>query len=102
MTGAILATSPFLALGALACPLGMGAMMWFMARGGRSKPSQPTNQQPATLEDLRREHERLAVQIEGLEGERAEVRTDAAEAGAPNSAPSTIGAMAGTRDTLRR
>src|SRR5437899_455069 len=58
MAGAILATSPFLALGALACPLGMGVMMWFMARGSRSRSSAPPGEQPSTLDELRREHGR--------------------------------------------
>jgi hypothetical protein len=100
MASAILATSPFLALGALACPVGMGAMMWFMARGARSKPNQPPNSQPATLEDLRHEHERLALQIDGLESDQIGT-PDAAEAAAPDSKRSPIGAIAGARDTLR-
>jgi hypothetical protein len=100
MAGAILATSPFLALGALACPLGMGAMMWFMMRGGNSKTSQPPSPQPATLEDLRREHERLALQIDDLENDQPD-RRETPEAAAANSKPSSIGAITGARDTLR-
>lgn len=99
MVGAILATSPFLALGVLACPLGMGAMMWFMARGTGSK-TQPPNSQPATLEDLRREHERLAVQIDDLQGDQAQ-EPDGAHAPATESPRSQIGVIAGARDTLR-
>lgn len=55
---------PFLAL--LACPLGMGLMMFFMGKGMMGgQPKQP----PATsgLEDLRAEHDRLGNEIEQLE-----------------------------------
>lgn len=76
----VLAVSPFLALGMLACPVGMGAMMWFMARGSHSPAS---SQQPATLEDLRREHARLGTQIEGLQ----HPQPAAEDAPAPQEAP---------------
>ncbi len=99
MVAAILATSPFLALGALACPLGMGAMMWFMGRGGSSK-AKPPNSQPATLEDLRREQQRLAVQIDDLEGDRPRDRGHATATGA-DTERSAFGQTAGSRDTLR-
>lgn len=74
MASAILASaSPLLALCALACPVGMGAMMWFMARGSRSKAEPPAPvPAPATLDDLRHEHERLGTQIESLEGSHAD------------------------------
>jgi hypothetical protein len=99
MVAAILATSPFLALGALACPLGMGAMMWFMARGGSSKAKSP-NSQPATLEDLRREQQRLAVQIDDLEGDQSGERGVATATGA-DTERNAFGRGAGARDTLR-
>ena len=43
----LITPGPFYALAVLACPLGMGAMMWFMMRGGRhdqhmSSSSKPT------------------------------------------------------------
>jgi hypothetical protein len=52
-----------LAIAVLACPVGMGLMMWFMARGmrGDREPSDPS------VGDLRIEHERLGRQIEELE-----------------------------------
>ncbi len=99
MAGLILAlASPLLALCAVACPVGMGAMMWFMARGSRSNQSPPAPP-PSTLDDLRHEHERLGAQIESLEGSHADAErvepTEPALSGSPVDVPA-----AGTRDTL--
>lgn len=48
----------------LACPVGMGVMMWFMARGMRGKRSDGP---PASIEALREEHRRLGDAIAELE-----------------------------------
>ena len=50
---------PYVVL-ALACPVGMGAMMWFMMRGGHSQSGTPetkamTPGQQAELDQLRAE-----------------------------------------------
>ena len=62
------------ALAILACPVGMGLMMLFMAKGvrGGTRP-EPTETEdlPGELGDLRDEHRRLGEQIEHLEGRRA-------------------------------
>lgn len=65
---------PLLAL--LACPIGMGAMMWMMmGRGGKSREEQEAR--PASIEVLREEHRRLGAEIERLEGrEPVAVRND--------------------------
>ncbi|MGH2969180.1 MAG: hypothetical protein ACRDK0_08960 [Solirubrobacteraceae bacterium] len=65
----------------LACPVGMGLMMFFMARGRRSgkadstataQPSGTPTEQPMSLEVLREEHRRLGEEIGRLEAPRAD------------------------------
>ena len=61
----------------LACPVGMGLMMWFMAKGmpkdAAATPAplnSPAATQPAvdrSVEQLREEHQRLGAEIERLE-----------------------------------
>lgn len=61
---------PSLAL--LACPVGMGLMMWFMAKGQRkqdpqsAQPDQPAH--PRSVEQMREEQRRLDLEISRLEG----------------------------------
>jgi hypothetical protein len=57
-----------LGLAVLACPVGMGLMMWFMAKGMRSR-SKPDAKAATSLEDLQAEHRRLGAEIERLERE---------------------------------
>jgi hypothetical protein len=57
--------SVLVGLAVLACPVGMGLMMWFMAKGMRSG-SKP-DREAASLEELQAEHRRLGAEIERLE-----------------------------------
>ena len=52
-------------LALLACPVGMGLMMWFMSRGMTDRKRGP---EPGSIDDLRTEQARLSAQIERLEG----------------------------------
>lgn len=59
---------PSLAL--LACPIGMGLMMWFMGKGHRDKTSpnpQVESAPPPSLEHMREEQRRLEARISELE-----------------------------------
>lgn len=67
-------SNALLPLAFLACPIGMGLMMFFMARGAkRDRGEQPTQpsvpEQPASVEVLREEQRRLSDEIDRLEGE---------------------------------
>ena len=56
-------------LALLACPVGMGAMMWFMGRG--MKQQQPAAAVPAeNADELRSERARLTAEIDQLQSER--------------------------------
>ncbi len=56
-----------LALVALACPVGMGVMMWFMGKGMKRDSAPAQAEAPPNVEDLRAEQARLAAEIERLE-----------------------------------
>lgn len=74
-------------LALLACPVGMGLMMWMMMRGHNNETgslperdpvarvSHASSPQPPSLEVLREEQQRLSDQIEQLEGRRRTPRT---------------------------
>jgi hypothetical protein len=55
-------------LAVLACPVGMGVMMWFMAKGMRKGSKHAAE---PSVDELRAEHARLGEEIERLDGPRA-------------------------------
>jgi hypothetical protein len=55
-----------IALAALACPIGMGLMMWFMGKGMRGDRA-AHGEKKDSLDELRAEHSRLGEEIERLE-----------------------------------
>ncbi len=56
-----------LSLALLACPVGMGAMMFFMAKGMRKENSSEPG--PASLETLRTEHARMGEDLARAEAD---------------------------------
>ena len=70
----------FLLLPVLACPVGMGLMMWFMAKGtrGEDRGAEKSEQRSPSLEVLREEHDRLGAQIERLETTEADTEREPA------------------------
>ncbi len=58
---------PSLAL--LACPVGMGLMMWFMAKGMRNDSSRSEGPSTTPVGHLREEHRRLGAEIDRLESQ---------------------------------
>ncbi len=55
-------------LALLACPVGMGVMMWMMGRGKKREAAESARPaQPASVELLREEQRRLGDEIDRLE-----------------------------------
>ncbi len=65
-------------LALLACPVGMGAMMWFMSKGmmggNKQKGAEGPQAEATTVENLRDQQQRLAADIARLEEHDASVR----------------------------
>jgi hypothetical protein len=57
--------SILLPLALLACPVGMGVMMWMMARGQRGQADE--SRRPQSFEELRAERDRVSAELERAE-----------------------------------
>ncbi len=69
-----------LTLAVLACPVGMGVMMWFMMRGQSGKTDAgKTDAQPQASAHSNDEIAELRTEIEQLKAERAQRRSSAGE-----------------------
>lgn len=47
----------------LACPVGMGLMMWFMMKGRKADPTARTPAPPPSIEVLRAERDRIDAEL---------------------------------------
>ena len=68
----------FYSLAVLACPVGMGLMMWMMMRGGKQSP-----QDSSAPQDSAAELARLRTEIEELRAAQAQTPTANSETAAP-------------------
>jgi flagellar basal body-associated protein FliL len=71
-------------LALLACPVGMGAMMWFMSKGmmgGNKQKDDASSTQDGSLQDLRKQQHELAADIARLEEHQVPEREPAPAAG---------------------
>jgi len=59
----------FYALAVLACPVGMGLMMWFMMRGGKRSGSSASDEQPASPSASDAEVTALRAEVDQLRAE---------------------------------
>ncbi|MGH2953335.1 MAG: hypothetical protein ACRDK9_04840 [Solirubrobacterales bacterium] len=72
-------------LALLACPIGMGLMMWFMAKGMRGEKAEGNSKErprEGSLADLKAEQARLGAEIERLgDGARERVASGSRQEG---------------------
>lgn len=64
----------------LACPVGMGLMMWMMSKGmmgGKRSEEESAGPGEPSLSELRDEHERLGAEIARIDRDRANDEADA-------------------------
>ena len=73
-------TTSLLPIVYLACPVGMGAMMFVMMRGSRGRSKAPDKPDRVSLADLKAEQARLAAEIDRLESRAAREPTMGDEA----------------------
>jgi len=73
-------TTSLLPLVYLACPVGMGAMMFVMMRGSRGSAKTPAKPARVSLADLKSEQARLAAEVDRLESRAAREPTMGDEA----------------------
>lgn len=66
-------TEALYALALLACPLGMGLMMWFMMRGGRKAPAATPPAHPSTSDA---ELAQLRAEVDQMRAARRDRRDD--------------------------
>ncbi len=73
--------SALVLLAVLACPVGMGLMMLFMAKGMKGGKDAGKPQASASIDELRREQARLAAQLDSAERDRESGESRLAGAG---------------------